>query len=126
MNDKPKKKILLVDDEKDFAELIKMRLKSQGYDVDRAEDGQQALKKAKEIPDLIILDVMMPNLGGIEVSKILKEDPKTKDIPIIFLTAKRDGSSRAQGIQSGGEYYLTKPTAPDEFMETVKKILGPS
>ena len=117
-----KKKILIVDDEPEFAKLIKTRLTSEGYLVDTAKDGQQGLDKVKACPDLVILDVMMPNLGGIEFAKIIKESPQTAKIPIIFLTAKEDEQTRIDGIRSGADYFLTKPFDSAELLEIIKKL----
>ena len=117
-----KKKILIVDDEPEFAKLIKTRLTAEGYLVDTAEDGQQGLDKVKACPDLVILDVMMPNLGGIEFAKIIKESPETAKIPIIFLTAKEDEQTRIDGIRSGADYFLTKPFDSAELLEVIKKL----
>lgn len=118
-----KKKILIVDDEPEFAKLIKTRLTAEGYLVDTAEDGQQGLDKVKACPDLVILDVMMPNLGGIEFAKIIKESPQTAKIPIIFLTAKEDEQTRIDGIRSGADYFLTKPFDSAELLEVIKKLV---
>ena len=118
-----KKKILIVDDEPEFAKLIKTRLTSEGYLVDTAKDGQQGLDKVKACPDLVILDVMMPNLGGIEFAKIIKESPQTAKIPIIFLTAKEDEQTRIDGIRSGADYFLTKPFDSAELLEVIKKLV---
>ena len=118
-----KKKILIVDDEPEFAKLIKTRLTAEGYLVDTAEDGQQGLDKVKACPDLVILDVMMPNLGGIEFAKIIKESPQTAKIPIIFLTAKEDEQTRIDGIRSGADYFLTKPFDSAELLEIIKKLV---
>ncbi|MCH7504636.1 response regulator transcription factor [PVC group bacterium] len=118
-----KKKILIVDDEPEFAKLIKTRLTSEGYLVDTAKDGQQGLDKVKACPDLVILDVMMPNLGGIEFAKIIKESPQTAKIPIIFLTAKEDEQTRIDGIRSGADYFLTKPFDSAELLEIIKKLV---
>ena len=118
-----KKKILIVDDEPEFAKLIKTRLTAEGYLVDTAEDGQQGLDKVNACPDLVILDVMMPNLGGIEFAKIIKESPETAKIPIIFLTAKEDEQTRIDGIRSGADYFLTKPFDSAELLEIIKKLV---
>ena len=118
-----KKKILIVDDEPEFAKLIKTRLTSEGYLVDTAKDGQQGLDKVKACPDLVILDVMMPNLGGIEFAKIIKESPETAKIPIIFLTAKEDEQTRIDGIRSGADYFLTKPFDSAKLLEVIKKLV---
>ncbi|MCH7590884.1 response regulator transcription factor, partial [PVC group bacterium] len=107
----------------EFAKLIKTRLTAEGYLVDTAEDGQQGLDKVKACPDLVILDVMMPNLGGIEFAKIIKESPQTAKIPIIFLTAKEDEQTRIDGIRSGADYFLTKPFDSAELLEIIKKLV---
>ena len=85
----PKKHILLVDDEVDFAQTLALRIELRGYEVSIVHSGEEALRKAKEKPDLILLDVMMPVMGGYEVCRRLRQDNQTKHIPIIMLTAKK-------------------------------------
>jgi len=104
------KKILVVDDERHIVRLVEVNLTRAGYDVISAYDGVEALEKvAEDIPDMIVLDVMMPRMDGFEVLKNLQADPKYKDIPVIMLTAKAQDADIFKGWQSGVSSYLTKP-----------------
>ncbi|HUR44854.1 MAG TPA: response regulator [Candidatus Saccharimonadales bacterium] len=119
-----KHKILVVDDEPDALELIEFNLKGAGYEVVTAADGEQALKKARDIlPKLIILDLMLPEVDGIEVCKILRRDPRTSGIPIIMLTAKAAEVDRVLGLELGADDYVTKPFSPRELILRVKRLL---
>ena len=102
--------ILVVDDVPDNVEILQMRLESQGYEVVTARDGVEALEKTHELlPDLVLLDIMMPKMDGIETMKRLKADPSLPFIPVILVTAKADGRDVIAGLESGGDDYLTKP-----------------
>jgi two-component system alkaline phosphatase synthesis response regulator PhoP/two-component system response regulator VicR len=117
------KKILAVDDEKHIVRLIQVNLERAGYEVVTAFDGVEALKKvAEERPDLIVLDVMMPQMDGFETLKNLKANPQTRDIPVIMLTAKAQDADVFRGWQSGVDCYLTKPFNPLELLTFVKRI----
>ena len=119
-----KPKILVVDDEPDAVELVGFNLKAAGCDVVTAADGEEALKKARSIlPNLIILDLMLPEVDGIEVCKILRRDPKTSGIPIIMLTAKGAEFDRVLGLELGADDYVTKPFSPRELVLRVKRLL---
>ncbi|MFC1699267.1 PleD family two-component system response regulator [Candidatus Omnitrophota bacterium] len=118
-----KKKILIIDDEKEFVKMVQYRLEANGYQVLTANDGERGLELAKKNPDLILLDVMMPTLSGIEVCQLLKEDPQLKDIPVIFLTAKRTKEDQLKGLTAGAEEYIAKPFYSDELLEKIKKTL---
>jgi two-component system phosphate regulon response regulator PhoB len=119
-----KPKILVVDDEPDAVELVEFNLKAAGFDVTTAEDGQAALKKARAIlPDLIILDLMLPEVDGLEVCKILRRDPATSGIPIVMLTAKAAEIDRVLGLELGADDYVTKPFSPRELVLRVKRLL---
>ncbi|MBT3182163.1 MAG: response regulator [Deltaproteobacteria bacterium] len=118
------KKILVIDDERDLVETLKFRLDAAGYEVHAAYDGQEGLKKTRDvIPDLIILDVMMPALDGYQVCRMLKFDAKYEDIPIIMLTARGQDSDKATGGEVGADIYLTKPFESSVLMEKIKKLL---
>jgi CheY-like chemotaxis protein/MinD-like ATPase involved in chromosome partitioning or flagellar assembly len=120
-------KILIVDDDIDSLKLIGLMLQRQGYEVAAANAGNQALSKAlSERPDLIILDVMMPDMNGYEVCKRLRANPDTKGIPIIMFTAKTLIDDKVQGFEAGADDYLTKPTHPSELASRVKAILARS
>ena len=117
-----KPKILVVDDEQDAIELIEYNLQAAGYRVLTANDGVEAVKKTRSsIPDLIVLDLMIPELDGLEVCKILRRDPATANIPIIMLTAKASEIDRVLGLEIGADDYVTKPFSPRELVLRVKK-----
>lgn len=118
-------KILIADDEPSLRLLVKATLSAnKSYELVEAFDGTEALQKAQnELPDLILLDVMMPGLSGFEVCERLKNDPKTKKILIIMLTAKGQQSDRDWAISVGTDYFLTKPFSPIELFNLIEKIL---
>jgi DNA-binding response OmpR family regulator len=117
-------KILVVDDEPDAVDLIKFNLKGAGYDVLTAADGDEALKKARALlPDLIVLDLMLPEVDGLEVCKILKRDQRVATTPILMLTAKAAEIDRVLGLELGADDYVTKPFSPRELVLRVKKLL---
>lgn len=119
-----KSKILIVDDNIDTVELLRKRLRAEGFDTEEAYDGEEALKKVEEThPDLIILDIMMPKLDGYEVCTRLKSNEKTKFIPIIMLTAKSDVESKVKGFDIGADDYVPKPFDYRELSARVKSLL---
>jgi two-component system phosphate regulon response regulator PhoB len=119
-----KAKILVVDDEPDVVQLIDYNLKAAGYDVLTAADGEEALKKARSSsPDLIILDLMLPEVEGVDVCKILRREPGTSAIPIVMLTAKASETDRVLGLELGADDYVTKPFSPRELVLRVKRLL---
>ncbi len=118
-------KILVVDDEPDAVELVAFNLKAAGYDVVTAVEGDEALKKARmQLPDLIVLDWMLPEVDGLEVCKILRRDSATSAIPIVMLTAKAAEIDRVLGLELGADDYVTKPFSPRELVLRVKKLLA--
>jgi len=119
-----KSRILVVDDEPEAVELVEFNLKKAGFDVITAADGAQALKKARSAqPHLIVLDLMMPEIDGLEVYKILRRDPATARIPIIMLTAKAAEVDRIVGLELGADDYVIKPFSPRELVLRVNKVL---
>jgi DNA-binding response OmpR family regulator len=119
------KKILVVDDEPDVASLLTLLLKSQGYNVVSAGDGQEALEKARsEQPDLILLDVMLPKMDGYKVARMLKFDENFSSIPIIMLTAKVQEKDKQIGMEMGADDYVTKPFDTAALLAKVKAVLG--
>ncbi|MDP1853709.1 MAG: response regulator transcription factor [Candidatus Omnitrophota bacterium] len=119
-----KEKILVVDDEKDIVKMLDYNLKKEGFRVISAEDGKAALNLAeREHPDLIILDLMLPEIDGLEVCKILKKQDKTSGIPIIMLTAKSQETDKIVGLELGADDYVTKPFSPKELIARVKAVL---
>jgi pilus assembly protein CpaE len=120
-------KILIVDDDVDTLKLVGLMLERQGYDIAVASNGTLGLSKAlEETPDLILLDVMMPDLDGYEVTRRLRADPALAHIPIIMFTAKTMVDDKVQGFESGVDDYLTKPTHPAELTAHVKAVLARS
>src|SRR5271169_710758 len=116
--------ILVVDDVPDNVDIVQMRLESQGYEVVTAADGIEALDKIREVlPDLVLLDVMMPKLDGIETVKRLKADPSLPFIPVILLTARADTKDLVNGLESGGDDYLTKPVDHAALSARVRAML---
>jgi two-component system phosphate regulon response regulator PhoB len=121
----PNKKILIVEDEPDVVDLLTLQLrKAGGFSVVTAPDGAEGLKKARsEAPALIVLDLMLPRMSGLEVCKVLKSDSLTAHIPIIMLTAKAEEIDRIVGLEFGADDYVTKPFSPREMLLRIKAIL---
>jgi DNA-binding response OmpR family regulator len=123
-NQAPQMKVLVVDDEDNIIELIRLGLRYEGFQVETASDGEQGIALAQRInPDLVILDVMMPGIDGIEVCRRLRSNPTTRDVPVIMLTAKDEVGDRILGLQTGADDYLTKPFDFYELLERIKAIL---
>lgn len=117
--------ILVAEDERDIRDLIVFSLQFSGFDVVQVSNGEEAVKKATEIkPDLILLDVRMPKMTGYEVCEVLKTNESTRDIPIVFLSAKGQEIEISKGLKLGAEDYFLKPFAPDELPKRVNKILA--
>ena len=117
------KKILIADDEPDILEIIQFNLQAEGYEVRTAKNGTEAIEKVKNfLPDLIILDIMMPGKNGIEVCNILRKQPLFKDTLIIFLTALSDENSEIRGLESGADDYLSKPISPKVLVSKVNAL----
>lgn len=118
-------KILIVDDDLDTLRLVGLMLQRQGYEIVAASGGHQALLLAQsEKPELILLDVMMPDMDGVEVTRRLRQSAETKDIPIIMFTAKTQVEDKIEGFEAGADDYLTKPTQPRELFAHVKAVLA--
>ncbi len=121
------KTILVIEDEQHVRQLVSRLLEKNGYSVDTASDGLDGLRKLEELePDLIIADVMMPNLDGLMFTKALKNRRETRSIPIIFLTAKSDPLSMIEGINVGAKFYITKPFQIEDVLSKVNKVLSDS
>jgi two-component system phosphate regulon response regulator PhoB len=119
-----KKKILVVDDEPDVADLVAYHLKAKGFHVETVNDATISISRARSFqPDLLILDIMMPHLSGIQVCRILRTDNKLAKVPIIFLTAKAEPPDRIAGLESGADDYVSKPFSPKELVLRVESIL---
>jgi two-component system alkaline phosphatase synthesis response regulator PhoP len=120
----PVTRVLVIDDEAPIRLLCKVNLEAEGMDVLEAADGPSGLEKAREEhPDVILLDVMMPGLDGWRVAEALLEDGRTREIPIIFLTARAEFRDRARGLDIGGVDYVTKPFNPLELAPLVESLL---
>ena len=118
------KKILLVDDEPQLVEMVKMRLEANNYKVILASDGEQALEKARgEKPDLIILDIMLPKMDGYKVCRMLKFDDKYSSIPVIMFTARSQESEKIMGEEVGADAYIVKPFEPQMLLGKIKEWL---
>jgi two-component system alkaline phosphatase synthesis response regulator PhoP len=119
-----KEKILIVEDEKDIVKMLEYNLKKEGFRTIAAFDGEDALSLAhREHPQLIILDLMLPGMDGLEVCKELKKEHKTSSIPLIMLTAKVQESDKIVGLELGADDYITKPFSPREMIARIKAIL---
>lgn len=119
-----KEKVLVIEDEEDILELISYNLGKEGYQVLRVMSGEDGLKTAREKqPSLIILDLMLPGIDGLEVCKILKHDTKTQHIPIVMLTAKGEEADVVTGLELGADDYITKPFSPKILIARVRGIL---
>jgi DNA-binding response OmpR family regulator len=116
--------ILVIDDEKDLIELVRYNLENDGFDVIAATDGQSGLDVVKKHrPDLVVLDLMMPGLDGLQVCQQLRADPQSARIPLIMLTAKATEADRIIGLELGADDYITKPFSPREVVARVKALL---
>jgi DNA-binding response OmpR family regulator len=120
------KRIIVVDDEPSIGRLVKMSLAVEGYEVRMATSGFEALELVEEkIPDLVVLDIMMPGMNGYEVCMELKKKPQTRDVKIVFLSALGRPGDPQQGLAMGADDYILKPFDPNELLEKVKTLLGP-
>lgn len=117
-------KIVIIEDESDILEVIAYNLKREGYDVLTSQDGEDGLAQIeKEAPDLVVLDLMLPTVDGIEICSKLKTDPVTRTIPVIIVTAKGEESDVVLGLGVGADDYITKPFSPRELVARVKAVL---
>jgi DNA-binding response OmpR family regulator len=122
---KAKQRILVADDDPEILTLLAMRLKQRGYEVLEAGDGEMALEQAREkAPDLVLLDVMMPQKNGWEVARELKQDPKTKDIGIVILTAIGEKMNELTSPLYGADAYVDKPFEFDNLEKTIARVLA--
>lgn len=119
-----KETILVVEDEEDVLELVRYNISRNGYNVETAITGEDGIIKTREImPDLVILDLMLPSVDGLEVCKILKNDQKTEHIPIVMLTAKGEEADIVTGLELGADDYITKPFSPRVLIARIKAVL---
>jgi len=118
------KRILVVDDEVDVTELVAYQLRAKGFQVETLNDPNGSIGIARTfLPDLVILDVMMPDLNGLQICRMLRADPKLKKVPVIFLTAKAEETDRIQGLETGADDYVCKPFSTKELVLRVQSIL---
>lgn len=119
-------KILIAEDDNDIRELIVLTLQFNGFDVESVEDGQAAVERVQANPafDVILMDVRMPRMTGYQACRMLKEDNNTKNIPVIFLSAKGQEQEIQTGIDAGASDYILKPFAPDDLVSKIHKVLG--
>jgi len=116
--------VLIIDDEKDLIEMVRYSLEKHGFDVIGALDGESGLDIAKnQAPDIVLLDLMLPGVDGLEVCKRLRNDPKTARLPVLMLTAKAEETDRIVGLELGADDYITKPFSPREVVARVKAVL---
>ena len=121
----PSPLVLVADDDPDILDLVRYRLERSGYEVATARDGLEAVRLAGELaPSLAVLDVMMPSLNGFEVTRRLREDPATREIPVILLTARAQEADVQEGFDSGADDYIRKPFSPRELSARVQAVLG--
>jgi DNA-binding response OmpR family regulator len=119
-------RILVVDDEQDICDLEELMLTRAGYAVDIVLDGPAALERlGRESYDLVILDVMMPQMDGYEVCRRIKADPSIAELPVLFLTARDEPRALLKGFESGGAMYISKPFSEDKLLAMVAALLGP-
>jgi len=119
-----KESILVVDDEEDILELVRYNLAREGYQVMCVASGEEVLKAARSsLPDLVVLDLMLPGVDGLEVCKILKRDPKTAGVPIVMLTAKGEEADIVTGLELGADDYVTKPFSPTVLVARIRAVL---
>ena len=120
----PKEKILVVDDEEDILELVRYNLEREGFRVTCAESGEKAMARTRqEAPDLIVLDLMLPGIDGLEVARRLKQNQKTAGLPVVMLTAKGEEADIVTGLELGADDYITKPFSPRVLIARIKAVL---
>jgi DNA-binding response OmpR family regulator len=119
------KTILAIDDDLDTLNIIQMKLEAKQFKVITGRDGQQVLQLVRQHrPDLIIMDVMMPKLSGFKAARLIKFDAKTRDIPLILLTARTQEVDRKTGMEVGADVYMNKPFDPEHLLKEVQRLLG--
>ena len=124
MNQNRSAKILIVDDEPNIVVALEFLLQQQGFVVEKAYNGQEALYKLSSVrPGIVILDVMMPGMDGFEVARRIRQQPSNRNTQIIFLTAKGTDADKIKGYGAGGEVYITKPFDNDELIQTVQEVV---
>ena len=124
MEEAAKKKILIVDDDRDMISVLKDVLEFEGYEVESAPDGEKTfVQLRKSTPGLIVADIALPNMNGWKLCRKIRENPSTKDIPILVLSAKMDEVDELRAYESGADYYLAKPFNNERFVELVAGLM---
>ncbi len=119
-----RKKILIVDDDRQVSLALSIRLKAAGYDVDVAGDGESGLAKlAAGAPDIVLLDMRMPGIDGLEVMRQMKQDPRLADIPVIFVSANAQETAKRAALNAGGQFFLEKPFESRALLEAIRRVL---
>jgi two-component system phosphate regulon response regulator PhoB len=119
-----RERLLIIEDDEDIQELLRYNLAKEGYQVTKAVSGEEGLKAARaKSPDLILLDLMLPGIDGLEVCKLLKKDPKTESIPVVMLTAKGEEADVVAGLELGAEDYVPKPFSPKVLIARLRTVL---
>jgi len=117
-------RVLIVEDERDIRDLVLFHLQREGYQVSSASSGEEALRQVRHTPpDLVVLDLMLPAMGGLEVCRTLRQEPSTAALPIVMLTAKGDEVDRVLGLELGADDYIVKPFSPKELLARVRAVL---
>jgi Response regulators consisting of a CheY-like receiver domain and a winged-helix DNA-binding domain len=117
--------VMIVDDSNALREIIANMLRDSGIEVISAEDGVQALEKIEQVTqlDLVVLDIVMPNMNGYELCRHIKKNPKTQNIPVVMCSSKSEDFDRIWGIRQGADAYISKPFRPEELLSTIKQLL---
>ncbi|CAH2574864.1 Protein PilG [Planktothrix rubescens] len=117
--------VMIVDDSNALREIIANMLRESGMEVISAEDGVQALEKIEQVTqlDLVVLDIVMPNMNGYELCRHIKKNPKTQNIPVVMCSSKSEDFDRIWGIRQGADAYISKPFRPEELLSTIKQLL---
>ncbi|CAD0229772.1 response regulator transcription factor [Planktothrix agardhii] len=117
--------VMIVDDSNALREIIAKMLQDSGMEVISAEDGVQALEKIEQVTqlDLVVLDIVMPNMNGYELCRQIKKNPKTQNIPVVMCSSKSEDFDRIWGIRQGADAYISKPFRPEELLSTIKQLL---
>ncbi len=119
-----RKKILVVDDDRQVSLALSIRLKAADYDVDVAGDGESGLQKlAASVPDVVLLDMRMPGIDGLEVMRQMKQDPRLADIPVIFVSANAQETAKRAALSAGGKFFLEKPFESRALLEAIQRVL---
>jgi twitching motility two-component system response regulator PilG len=120
-----KSRVMIVEDEESLLKLESILLSAKGYKVTGVMDGRMALEEiSTEMPDLVLLDIMLPSLDGFEVCRRIKENPETSTIPVVMLTARKNSQDRAHGLEAGADAYITKPFKSAQVLETIESLLN--